>query len=192
MKNLAIAASLAAATAAANAGVTSIAITEGSSNGVTGAIVRAPEVVGKDNFNDMVLRAYDELQNITLQNDITVGGSTIRAGTVVDSHAVFWDPARGDVHADIAFTGDILGVAVTLNEIRDTNFAKLPTQTILEPSALALEGHDDYAFIGNILTVDFRATSPGDLVRVFTAAVPTPGAAAAFGLAGLTLVRRRR
>ena len=186
-------ASAAALAAAATAGIDSVVITSGDAD-ARGMLIGAPDSVGKNDFNDLNLRVFDELQNITLENDLILGDRTITAGTTVDAHGVFWDPKRSaTVFADIDFTGAILGVATTRDELRLTDaFAALDGVNYRNPRLRGLERRDTYSFVDDVLSIDFRASSPGDFARVFTVSVPSPGPALAMAAAGLAVTRRRR
>ncbi|MEM1184573.1 MAG: hypothetical protein AAGI53_06175 [Planctomycetota bacterium] len=192
MRHVALAA-FAAFVSIAPAGVQSITITGGHENAVGEIVAPAPGVVGKNNFQDFTLRAFDELQNVTLEQDLVLGDRTIAAGTTVNSTAVVWDPANGAlVYADILFEGDILGVATTREELRltDSLFA-LDTVDYRDPKHRGLEKRDSSLISGSTLSIDFRASSPGDFIRVLTV-IPTPGSAMALAVGFAVMARRKR
>lgn len=222
MRKLVIVASalLSAVAGPANAGVVLGAITGGNVFG-TGAFqfITAPAAVGFDNFNDNNLRAFNEVQNLTLASALSVdsgaSGVTLAAGAVISSHLIAFDPPgtqrdvfQPSVAGYVEFDAPILGViwrGTTLTATRallgaaGTNY--------LTPAGFGLEQGADFFTIapaGNArrLAVNFfSATSPGDTLRVITgrratvSAVPEPATwlSMLFGLAvaGSTLRRRR-
>lgn len=118
------------------------------------------------------LFALNEKQHVTLLRNI----STLAAGTVVNSHLVWYDPAiRNTLNGTVIFNRNILAVITTRNGLRDTNgiFGN-PFVTYATPSAVGLETRDGFSFSGNTLTVNFTASEPGDVLRVLTSAVPEP------------------
>ncbi|MAY74102.1 MAG: hypothetical protein CMJ31_05120 [Phycisphaerae bacterium] len=183
------------AAGAANAGIVSFSATGGHAD-ATWSIIAPPTSVGSDDFNDRMLRGFAERQNITLDNDLILGGQRIAAGTTVNAFGIFWDPRSGTtIQGDIRFDTDILGVATTFSELAKTDpIAGLGSVTYKDPTLRGLESNrDSYAVAGDTLSIDFRASSPGDFIRVFTA-VPTPGAVACLAAAGVgaVAIRRRR
>ena len=170
--------------------------------------------VGQDNFNDFNLYAFNEAQNIQLTSALAVDiGSTIPVGTVIASHYVFIDPpsAGGIISGFVEFDAEVLGIATTaLTLIASDALVNPGGVTYQSPNARGLElaadqaaNVDDTVAINgsnpNRIDLTFAARSPGDFVRVFTAAspnaaVPLPAAGWALlaGLAGLGVAARRR
>ena len=137
--------------------------------------------VGNDTFQDNNLYAFDEDQNITLAEDlfvdIGVTGRTIPAGTVVASHYVFFDPQFGATQSGyIEFDAAILGVATSQWTLQASDFLANTKVTYLNPTLRGLEWEDtvwvdkDNPFR---LRVFWGASTPGDYIRVFTAASPS-------------------
>lgn len=163
----------------------------------------APDSVGNDNFQSPNLFAFDEAQNITLAAPLTVevGSSPIPAGTVVSSYYVFFDPGPTlEVIGNVNFDSEILGVITDTTDLAASDFLSNSQVNYLDPAERGLEAGDSVTISGaQQILFDTIANSPGDYVRVITAAsvsVPEPASWAMFG-AGLAAVavlfqRRRR
>ncbi|MEP2101127.1 MAG: PEPxxWA-CTERM sorting domain-containing protein [Parasphingorhabdus sp.] len=152
--------------------------------------------LGDNNQQSNNLFAFDEQQSVTLA--AAVGG--LAAGTVVNSHYVFFDPGpsrRAIGYVD--FDGDILGVLDAKSDM-DLTDASLgnPNVNYLSVALRGLESADSFNVVGDRLNLNFRASDPGDYVRVLTAApaVPEPATWAmmigGFGLVGGAMRRRRK
>lgn len=137
--------------------------------------------VGDDTFQDPNLYAFDEDQNIVLDRDLRVdigaAGRVIPAGSVIASHYVFFDPGFGQWQAGfVEFDAPILGVAIHQSTLAATDFLANTSVTYLNPVLRGLEP-DDAVWIDpedpTRLNVRWVASSPGDYVRVFTAASPS-------------------
>ncbi|MBS1714586.1 MAG: PEP-CTERM sorting domain-containing protein [Armatimonadetes bacterium] len=173
-----------------------------------------------DFFDDpvSVVHGWDETQNVTLTSglavDVTmpgtyfsIGGLTpgvIAAGTVVNSHTLYFDPVGGSVSAGFQFDGTILGVVLIDDPVADpfvaSDFlipASVPPGNV-PPSTFAARGCEispnaDIVTVGvNTIKVDLSAGSPGDQVRVLTAVVPEPFTMVGFGTLAAALMARRR
>jgi hypothetical protein len=119
-------------------------------------------------------------------------------GQDVDSWFLIWDPVAHGVRGTIEFDGDILGVMDQRAELVATaGFGRPGVSYDYSRIAVGLETDDRSrtSFAGELLTLKWGASNPGDHVRVFTAAVPEPQTYALM-LAGLGAVgfmaRRRR
>lgn len=151
------------------------------------------------------VQGFAELANITLTEDIAVqlgDGSmgSLEAGTVVNSHMVYFDPEGDDLvtisDIDIEFDGEILGLIVNdevmvathdLLGLEELNYY-YGTDMNYGPNGAP----DIELFSGSTLNVSLRA-SAGDYFRVLTSSnVPSPSALAMLGLGGLVAGRRRR
>lgn len=177
-----------------------------------------------DFFNDttLVVHGWDEVRNYTLLGnldvDITTYGTfttfgsvtpgTIASGTVISSHTLNFDPLGGGAQAGFQFDGTIIGVIVidaltTTDLFIDSDFlipAGVPSGNIplahYDHRGIELTGSTDSITVtANSVFVSLNAGSPGDQIRVITAAVPEPctlvaGAASLLGF--LRMKRRQR
>ncbi|QNN23833.1 choice-of-anchor D domain-containing protein [Planctomycetales bacterium ZRK34] len=162
---------------------------------ITGAndaiITTTPPNPVTQNPNDGILTTWDEKQNVTLTEDLLVdrvadesasyieavsGGFLIKAGTIVSSHYLQWDPGNGS-------SGTVAGSVVLDSEI----FAFITAdQKLFASDAIVgldnldyndfglrgLEGGDTTVFNGNKVDINWTASSPGDWTRLITAFSP--------------------
>ncbi len=137
---------------------------------------QAPFAVGRDNFDDCNLYAFNEDQNITLIEPVRVdigGGElgVIPAGTVVASHYVFFDSLDGSHFGFVYFDAPILGVAAQSDTMAATDYLANTSVTYIGTDLRGLEG-GDYVWIDeddpHRLFVAWSGSSPGDYIRVFT------------------------
>lgn len=132
--------------------------------------------VGFDTFDDDNLYAFDEDQNIRLEQAIRVdiGGDqgVLEAGQVVASHYVFFDSWSGVQYGYVDFDAEILGVAAFQDTMAATDFLANTAVRYISPELRGLEP-GDYVWIDeanpNRLWVYWAGSSPGDYIRVFTA-----------------------
>lgn len=132
--------------------------------------------VGFDTFDDDNLYAFDEDQNILLEDPIKVdiGGEEgrIAAGTVVASHYVFFDSLSGVHVGYVDFDAAILGIAAFQNTMAATDFLANTDVDYISPDLRGLE-RGDRVWIDpknpQRLWVYWAGSSPGDYIRVFTA-----------------------
>ena len=135
--------------------------------------------VGADNFDDCNLYAFDEDQNITLEQAIRVdiGGEigVIPGGTVVASHYVFFDSLEGIHHGFVYFDAPILGIAAYQDTMAATDFLANTDVNYISIDLRGLE-EGDHVWIDaedpHRLWVYWAGSSPGDYIRVFTAQSP--------------------
>lgn len=143
-------------------------------------IIEAPADAGTDTEND-AQQGYDELQGVTLSEDLVVDGGTIAAGTTVDSHMIFYNTGNVEVtrgHLDVVwdFSGAVLGVMSDIDgELEAASNELLGAEGTLYPGAFANRGQeteegDNYGIEGQQLTVGMSVMVPGDWIRVITAA----------------------
>jgi hypothetical protein len=139
----------------------------------------------------------------------------IAAGTRVSSHLLYFDPERSQTVSDVTYTfdGKILGVIVDSDRFwsRRFGFTDYFLQSDFLGNPLTVYPTNHYRFrglewetlhqisvdvYGRTLTIDFlSAGSPGDQIRVLTAAIPEPSSVVSLGIAaclGLGLAVRRR
>lgn len=178
--------------------------------------------VGNDTFQTANLYAFNEGQNITLNSNYSVNiGSALTSGMVISSHYVFFDPDNSTYQEGwVDFDADILAVITNTSLLLASDDFLNNNVTYLNPAARGLESVDSVR-IGTApaeldrLYVDWRASTPGDYVRVITgysvggenpctnnppgvggcpANVPEPSIFALFGvgLVGLGFSARRR
>ncbi len=154
----------------------------GSFINLTGAL---PANVGNNNFQDPNLYAFDEKQNQVLAADLAVnvlpsgGAGSISTGTSISSHYVFFDPKNSTSQiGTVLFDGPILGIITKTAELLISDFLGADGVNYLNPNLRGLEDNTDSAFVSmmnpNEVTVDWRASTPGDYIRLITAASPVP------------------
>ena len=160
--------------------------------------------VGEDNFQSLNLFAFDEDQNISITSEITVNiGTNPIVGDTVASHYVFFDPLNAiRQQGFVDFDADIFGIITSSGLLGASDFLANTGITYLGPNFRGLEAEDSVSIDSTNarrMLVNWRASSPGDYVRVLTmesplAVIPLPAALPLFltGLSGLAFVRRRR
>ncbi len=147
--------------------------------------------VGNDNFQSNDLFAFEEAQNFPLEADLTTDDGpmgTIVAGTYVSSYYVAFDPSNNaDVIGSIQFPGAILGIMTSTSTLNASDTLGNATAIYLNPSLRGLEGGIDVvSVLGDTLSVDLSASSPGDYLRVVIAGT-SPPLVPALGPFGLVL-----
>ena len=144
------------------------------------------------NPNNGILLGWDELQNITLTEDLLVdrvfdptvefvepsgNGFVIKAGTIVSSHYFQWDPGAGssrNVEATIEFDSEIFAFITRDQKLFDSDeLLGLPNFDYNDFRLRGLENGDRTNFNGELVDIDWRASSPGDWTRVITAFSPS-------------------
>ncbi|PCJ44678.1 MAG: hypothetical protein COA99_06535 [Moraxellaceae bacterium] len=162
--------------------------------------------VGNNTFQDNNLYAFNEGQNILLNNDLAaddVGGGaagTLLAGTVVASHYVFFDPrASRSQEGWVSFDSNILAIMTKTGTMAASDFLLNNNVDYQNPNARGLESGDSAWFSGSTVYVDWKASTPGDYIRILTAyspsaPIPEPSSLLliGIGLAGLGFSRKKK
>ncbi len=163
-----------------------------------------PDSVGNDNFQSPNLFEFAEQQSVTLTSPLTVdvGTSPIPTGTTVSSYYVFFDPGpTQNIIGTVNFGSDVLGIMTSTGTLALSDFLGASGVNYLNPANRGLEAGDSVTISGSQqILVDVSASSPGDYVRVITAAtpattnVPEPGGIAplAGGILALAAMRGRK
>lgn len=147
------------------------------------------------NPNDGVLLGWDEVQNVTLGENLYVdrvadplasfvgtdaGGTFIKAGTVVSSHYFQWDPGDGSssrVDSQLNFDSEIFAfITGDANLFASDDVLGLAGFDYADFGLRGLEGGDltDFAPGGDssLVNISWQASSPGDWTRLITAFSP--------------------
>jgi PEP-CTERM motif len=167
-----------------------------------GSVTSPANTVGNDNFgtNNLNLYAFDEVQNYTLTAPLVtdIGTNPIPTGTIISSQFVTFEPSSSvneNLIGNVTFSTKVLAIITQQGTLIASNFLGAPGITYLDPSAVGLETGDSVTISG-LYTIhwDTFATSPGDSVRVITAATPEPGTMIMFGsgIIGLAGLLRRK
>lgn len=142
--------------------------------------------VGNDTLEQPNLFAFDEEQNVVTASAFNYnlgpggGSGTLAAGTLAASHYIAWDPAGSlRVRGTVTFDAEILAIFTQSATMAATDVLANTGVTYLDPGFRGLESGDSVEIIApDTIRVDFRAGTPGDYIRVFTAkselAVPAP------------------
>lgn len=161
-----------------------------------------PAAVGNDdiNIND-TLFAFNEKQNVAFggATRVDTAYAPIGATTRVSSHFIYFDTSvYQHIKGSITFDGAIVGIYYRSSRLQMTERAfGLDAVDYHYAPASGLEADDrPLSVIGNTLTLDWQTRSPGDHIRVLTAAVPEPESyvlfAAGLGLLATVIGRRQR
>lgn len=152
--------------------------------------------------------AWDEQQGVPLTNlpvnMVNNPGTSAGAipGTLTglyDSHFLHWEGIPGVIFASgtVTFSAPIDAVIFRTLDL-DATDVPLGYQTTIYPTGFPFRDIGSsgsmFSINSNVLTFNFQISPVMGVtqVRVLTQHVPAPGAAAAFGLAGIGLLRRRR
>lgn len=168
------------------------------------------------NPNNNLLVVWNEKQNVLLEADLAVdrvadpnapfvtgtsGNYKIKAGTIVSSHYVQWDPdGSGTVLADLIFDSDIFAfITADAKMFASDEALGLDGLDYSDFTFRGLESEDSTAINGSTVSIDWSATNPGDWTRLITAYSPAAEAPApaalwllATGLGGLAALRKRK
>ncbi|MCA9501580.1 MAG: hypothetical protein KC616_00785 [Myxococcales bacterium] len=124
--------------------------------------------VGDDNFDAYDLFAFEEQQAVLLDADLFLDATNlIAAGETVSSFYIVFDPNQTErVVATIDFPDTIIGVIADEPQLLASDFMGNASANYLNPTLRGLEAGDTFSILGNQLTVDFAASTPGDSIRV--------------------------
>ncbi len=121
------------------------------------------------------------------------GAGVISAGTAISSHYVFYDPKTFIQQiGSVFFDTNVIGIITSLGTLAASDFLGAPGTIYNAPALRGLEAGDS-ALIDlvtpNRINVDWKASSPGDYIRVITSSpVPVPAAFWLFGSAILATI----
>ncbi|MEO1575344.1 MAG: hypothetical protein AAFU65_10345, partial [Pseudomonadota bacterium] len=165
-----------------HAAVSGGAVTGGSSfdNGGTFLLISAPAVLGNNQFDDDNVRAFDEVQDLTLTENLIMDiaspalpTSILAPGSVVSSHYVIYDPATTQtVEGTVTFDEPVLGIMVDNLRFNQTDDLLGNPGTAYDIGSQELEDPDFVTIDGNTITYSLRTGSPGDAIRVLTGVDP--------------------
>ena len=121
-------------------------------------------------------QAFDEMQNVLLENDLEVDSGTIPAGTYVSSHMIFFNLPEGEErtesNATWTFDGMVLGVMSDyygeLEAASNTILGSTNTEYPELFKSRGMKGSDWYKISNNKIEVYMIASQPGDWIRVIT------------------------
>lgn len=191
-------------------GFMSAVVTTGAQASIVGGtvtVIPAPPAVFDNSYQTNVLTGFDEKQDFTLTQALSVNflastsaAGTISSGTLLDSHYFFLDPIGEPIDGTwtIVFDKAIAGVIFSTDLVTSSDYLGAVGTTY--PGPFEKRGFEEpFDFVSLIdaytLQVTLHATTPGDWFRVVTvSAVPVPAAAWLFGtgLLGLVGVARRK
>lgn len=105
---------------------------------------------------------------VILDSDVTVGGVTMPAGTVVCTYIVWYDPvSNNDVAASIDFGAPILTGAQSTGDLEATDSFAAPGVTY--DYSRRWESDDEFNVSGNTLSITpYAVANNADMLRVFT------------------------
>ena len=170
---------------AAYADVTGGSLTGGSSfdNGGVFQVIPAPAVLGNNAYDDDNVRAFDEVQDLELTENLimdrgsaAVSSNVLGPGSVVSSHYVIYDPASTRTAiGTVTFDEPVLGIITTNLRFNDTDGLLGNPGTSYAIGSQGLESSDIVTINGNAIDFDLTTSSPGDAIRVITGIDPIPG-----------------
>ena len=140
--------------------------------------------MGNDNFESNNFFAFDKVQNIVLTSPLQVDllastgvPGSLTPGTTVASHYLFFDPVPGrKIVGTVDFDSTVLAVITSTANLAASDFLADTAANYLTPRARGLEVRDMVTITApQRIEIDFRASSPGDYIRVLTDI--SPGAA---------------
>ena len=140
-------------------------------------------LIGNNNFNDHNLRAFDEGQNLSFGTSFnvdilaTTGNPGILPAGTYASHYVAYDPVNSGIEGCVDFDSNIEAVITSTSRLQTTDvFQDTATTGAIyqNPGLRGLESNQDDVVIADADTIclAFRASTPGDFIRVLTAFSP--------------------
>lgn len=160
-------------------------LTGGSSmtNGGSFQLISAPATLGNNAFDDDNVRAFDEVQNLTLTASLIMdfpspdlSSNVLGAGSIVSSHYVIYDPAATQtVEGTVTFDEPVLGIITSNLRFNDTDILLGNPATSYTIGNQELESSDTVMISGNTIEFSLIAISPGDAIRVITGVNPEAG-----------------
>lgn len=136
--------------------------------------------VGLNTFNKVNLYGFDEDQNIKLTTALNVdiladgkgggiGAGVIELGKTVASHYIFFDPTSGSQTGEVTFDSDIVGIITSAKNLAASDSLANTGVTYQTPGLRGLEKSDHVYITGpRTIRVNWKASSPGDYIRVLT------------------------
>ena len=166
-------------------------------------VTNHPPLVLSPDPNDGLLLAWDELQNYTLTQDLLVdrvfdtntaiigatnnGSYFIKAGTVVSSHYLQWDPgmtagqlSSATVSAQIQLDSQVFAFITADQNLFDSDYLGLPNIDYNDFGSRELEDVDTTYFDGTNVDINWTADSAGHWTRLITAFSPSADLITAF------------
>lgn len=152
-------------------------------NGGEFELIAAPAVLGNNQFQDNNVRAFNEIQDLTLTENLIMSqgspdltSNVLGPDSIVSSHYVIFDPASSlTANGTVTFDAPVVGV-ITNNGLFDLTDDQLGNAaTSYDIGSQELEGSDSVVISGNTITYDLLTNSPGDAIRVITSNNPQPG-----------------
>lgn len=106
--------------------------------------------------------------SILLDNQTTIDGTVVPAGTIVCSYIVWYDPvSTNEVAGTIDFGAPVIGSAQSATELQNTSVFAVPGVTYAYDRSW--EGSDGFDVSGNTVAVTpYAVPVNGDMMRVFT------------------------
>ncbi|MFK8029890.1 MAG: thrombospondin type 3 repeat-containing protein [Gammaproteobacteria bacterium] len=160
-------------------------VVSGNNSGGSGMflLIPAPAEVGNNSFQDDNVRAFNEIQNLTLTENLIMDrgapdlpSNVLGPGSIVSSHYIIFDPASTDTTSGtVTFDETVVGVVTSAIRFNDTDDLLGNPATNYSIGNESLENSDTVTISGNTIEYDLLTNSPGDAIRVITSSNPQPG-----------------
>ena len=148
-------------------------------------VSKPANTVGSNTFNKPHLYGFDEDQNIVIARPLavdiiadaaakTIINGTLPPGTEVASHYIFFDPRRKSTQVGkVTFDSKVLGVITSMPYLQQSDRLANSGVIYQNPGFRGLEKQDKVVISDPYsITVNWRASSPGDYIRVITESSP--------------------